>query len=646
MKRYIGLLVLVVGLAALPNGSHAAQQDPAPKLVITDVDTSEYPQVKVYLAAPDGRLPDPATITLHEDGEPVDQPTFERQDVGVAVAVAISLRRSMRGQGLPGSPSRLADARALTAEFTKVLSSTVDLITIAGFHREVVPVIATQVLTDGGGLHNRLYYSPPAPLADFAPLPFSASDPHAYSALSPAILSATHALSPTLLAQSGALPSDVASRLRRQLKAIIVIADSCDDLDINETTPATQSCVVPEDVQRALAAQADTLTLFAVGVGSDAPQQVKPVPPDDGYSYVANHALLRAYAGERFFHLYTPDPQQVQAKRDEALRALHDWAVTRRHQLVITYSSRANGSDHTITVDGGQLPLSQRFSERPITPTIELTSVVELAAFNIETNEKYPPIDRVAYYQDGILLESIEDPPFALQWEQIPRQPVTSTITVSVTLADGRILTAPESWQMPPRSDEPLTSPTPESESSPSEQPSPAPSRLTLWIALALTLAALAGIGALWWARRRRAAVQLSTDQLVIEIPAPKFALATIPDRDEIHPLRPDVTIIGSREYVTDITLTQPGIAEKHLEIRVQRDDSLEVINRAGSNDTYINNRPVEPNKSEKLAPGDLLTLGNMTLKCIRWNASELTPSKTADAQPAPNREVAGEVGV
>jgi len=72
-------------------------------------------------------------------------------------------------------------------------------------------------------------------------------------------------------------------------------------------------------------------------------------------------------------------------------------------------------------------------------------------------------------------------------------------------------------------------------------------------------------------------------------------------------------TVIGRGRDVT-LTLPHPLVSRRHTEL-FEKDGRLFVKDLGSLNGTYVNNRRIEA--EQRLAPNELLTLGNVTFRAI-----------------------------
>lgn len=81
----------------------------------------------------------------------------------------------------------------------------------------------------------------------------------------------------------------------------------------------------------------------------------------------------------------------------------------------------------------------------------------------------------------------------------------------------------------------------------------------------------------------------------------------------DTYPLLGALTVLG-RDASADITLEDPGISRKHAEIRVTYDGPhlvISVRDLGSTNGTYVNSERID---SRRLAEGDRITVGRISL--------------------------------
>lgn len=78
----------------------------------------------------------------------------------------------------------------------------------------------------------------------------------------------------------------------------------------------------------------------------------------------------------------------------------------------------------------------------------------------------------------------------------------------------------------------------------------------------------------------------------------------------------PDRLSVG-RAPNCDVVLRLPSISKVHAHLLVQPDNSFCLRDNQASNQTYLNGRKLEPGTTAKLAVGDSIALGSLTLEFV-----------------------------
>lgn len=119
----------------------------------------------------------------------------------------------------------------------------------------------------------------------------------------------------------------------------------------------------------------------------------------------------------------------------------------------------------------------------------------------------------------------------------------------------------------------------------------------------------------------------------VSSLPAPAtIAYETVLTRVEVDPFAtewrivpvkkrpgnpyPDRLSVG-RAPNCDVVLRLPSISKVHAHMLVQSDNSLCLRDNQASNQTFLNGRKLEPGTTAKLAAGDSIALGSLSLEFV-----------------------------
>ena len=436
-------------------------QTQAPSLKISSIDASRYPEVELFVTDPSGRVLDPTTIEVFENGNqiPAENVTATVERAGVAVAVVIDLSRSMRGVGMPGSFNRLEDARELTAAIGSMLNIQTDLFAIYTFNRGAQTVLELSP-ADGGGIQNlliideRLLNIPDKPGGRFSE-PTAEDyviDDYAYAALSEGI---QRALSDLLSPDT--TDSALRQRLARMHKVVVVFSDSCDDAltafnSFNcDTLPADLTAVLK------LAAEQGRTTIFGVGLGptNALGPLVDPEQQETGYGYEAQHLLLEKITDQipfgNFIAYFTRDPEAAEQVRQTFDEQVLTPIQERSQQVRVIYRAlTVTGQiNHTVEVRIDGRAAIGAYEEPPIDPRVQLRSRIRsedirIARFPlIELDVEYAqtPLVRAEYFindnADPIIVNT-GDLSFDTQTQTL--MPGSYTIEAQVT--DSRGLTS------------------------------------------------------------------------------------------------------------------------------------------------------------------------------------------------------------
>lgn len=628
--NHLRLLVLwsILGIVLLPVLPVAAQEDspppaaPADTIEITAIDTSNYPEVRVYVAALDGALPDPATITVREDNAEIapDNITTATERTGVAVAVVLDLSRSMRGSGLPTSTDRLEDARDQIATLAQALNPETDLLLLQVFNQNTVEVLPLAPV-DGGAVVNQLNTDPTLQVIPDKPGgPTSQptaedyrNDPYAFAALSDSLQQAL-----AVLTDPDEAPAAFADRLPRMQKAVLLLGDSCDD---GLTAIGSAVCTIPSDLQTTLEAanESGDLTIYSIGVGNEDPDAGRPKPPrvpEAGYAYNSQWELLERLANEvpngAFVPLATDDPAQVAALETRIADDIIAPIVQRGDQLVITYTSPAQPTvGHTVTIEAGDARSSMDYAAPRVPPQVTLDvqpgdeETRPVVGVNIVTDQA--PIDRAEYFINGsddpIVSSS---PPFALDTSQL--EPGEYTVTVRVEDIRGLVseMSAEAAFTVP----------------------APPPDYTLFW-AVPLGLLVLGGVGFLLWSMSRRqpaptVASNAGASQRVTRVYDESDLMLVIRKGKQTgsrHPIgSTQNTFIGADPAQADIVLEDDYVSGRHVSIQ-REGDNLFAIDLGSRNGTQLNNERMVPNQRYPFKPHDALTVGSTVLQCMPANS-------------------------
>ncbi|NTU80076.1 MAG: FHA domain-containing protein [Chloroflexales bacterium] len=600
-------LLVIAGLTSLGAQPISAQEPRS--IEITSIDTSRYPEVTAYVAVSDGQLPAPSTLQAQENGVPITQiSAVQPITTGVALAVVIDLTRSMRGQGMPGSASRLTDAISQTLSLVYALNPTFPVanpISVIAFHRDVQLVLPLdRERADGSKVGNLL--SPSStdkriptifPKNRLVSAANDLADPNAKANLSGAIDAALDEL--TLKAEA------------RQQKVIVVFGDSCDDMAdaLIENKCATPD--VPGPMLEKLRRYAGTVSIFAVGLGDDE-QDLGPLDQeaDAGFSYRARFEQLRAYAAVTtrppgsFVKFFAQDPTQADAVRQTFAEQVAGPIQARRVQLAITYISDSavtqSSGEISLTVGDGVLSATRPFTVPTLIPIVNLLSSLPPGKHTLE----------------------VDIPP-----DHNP---------IAITAADRQ--EAPPSGPVAPA---PVTTTTPDARPGNGISPS------LLWLFGLFVLVLLLGLVILRWIGRQPQRAEPRVLRETLPIPHGDQAIAQLPQADYVlmvrygatpgkeYPLLSERTIIGANEAGVDLLLNDPYVTGQHAIIERQS-NQLRVVDLGSSNGTCINNKRLAVNVPHLLNPGDLLTLGRITLQLLRSDTSESYPVGTNQMPASP----------
>lgn len=636
----LSLILTIVGMVQPVNG----QEEVRHPLEITYVDTSAYPQVRVYVASPNGALPDPATITLRDrvDGEDrdispgEDTMTIVSQRVGVAVVIAIDLSRSMRGRGMPGSLDRLEDAREQAIELALALDDDRDWVSLFVFNREPL-MLLNMVPADGGKVANLMWNDE---LLNGIPDRPSEEDHHndgyAHSAVSATLSEAVQILTaPTDPAD------DLLDRLPQMQKVVVLFSDSCD------THPEQMDevqCTIPDEIraQHPEIFVPGPVSVASVVVGTNDSSLAAPVPPrvaEDGVSYEAKFELLEHYAteipGSRFFHLFVADAAEVEGKLNEFRDQVIGPIMQRGDQLVITYIATVAGQPHEVTIQSGDQQVSTTFDEPSVPPQIQNLVIQEnigVATISVEYVAAQSPVSQVRYFlnddEEPIVME---EPPFDLVLDDATLSPGTHTVAIEVV--DERGESSPRSQAIPinltPR---PTPAPTPMPAAPSGFATLEATVQENILALVAILLSVLAIISIIASPRGRRAAEQAGervTHVLRLTRPMESMESETAIQADYLlvvregamsgirYPLLDINTYIGSDPTLVDVVLSDIHVSGRHASIN-REGSNLSITDLASSNGTFVNNTQLAPNTRHPINPGDTIRMGNLLLELVQ----------------------------
>jgi hypothetical protein len=657
------LLYLVLVLAICLPVAPTLAQGGGP-LVVTQIDTSAYPQVRLSLAAPGGGLPDPAALQVSEDDRPLSPATFEiaPHRPGVAVAVLIDTSRSMRGQGMPDSEDRLHDARAQTIALAQALDPNTDLISVFAFHREVVSVLPLS-WADGGDVQNKITNS--EVLRKFPDRPGDPNrkptaeelrnDERAFSALSEAVGRAIDELTNPQIAE----PS-LRAALPAMQKVVVIFADSCDDtLD----APGSKTCTIPLDLQARLqdVVRAGDLSVVSVGVGTTEQRWAAPKPPqraEKGFLYTSRFELLQLYAQQvpnsQFFAFYTRDLAQAAALRAEFAAQVIAPIVRRGDQLTLSYRSQVSsaGQRHQVAINSGTAWVQAEFVEPRLPPSVTIISeqVEGRLVVRPEIISSQAPLARVDYYVgDSDVPIPGEPPSFALDLGLIP--PGEQQIALVAT--DQRGDRSERSAAIPvrvPALPTPIVAPTVQPAQTNGATSSSLNeflqanvlSLLTLLLVIVLAIIVLVN-------PRGRAAATTITSRVTGVIQRLTLPFAATPGASAVdyvlvaqgeaggkeYPLANLNTYLGADPALVDLIFDDPYVSGRHASIN-REGDALYITDLESANGTFINRVRLAPNTRVQLQPKDLLGIGGLTLEC-RWRGA---PASLASSGSPPTETI------
>ncbi|PDV98101.1 FHA domain-containing protein [Candidatus Chloroploca asiatica] len=658
--RWIGLFFILGSLFPLSIG----HTQTSPVLTITHVDTSAYPQVKLLISAPNGALPDPASLQITEDRKAIAAEEIEAnaERTGVAVAVVIDTSRSMRGRGMPESADRLEDAREQAIALAKALDFDTDLISIFAFHRDVVPIMPLSRV-DGGAVENSIKTSdvlgemPIQPTGNRRPTDEELrNDERAFSAFSQTISRAIDELNNPQTSDAY-----IRENLPLMQKVIIVFADSCDDtLDAR----GSKTCSIPLDVQTKLqdVVRSGNLSIFSVGLGSPVENQALPKPPqraEPGFLYAARFELLQLYAQQiphsRFFQFYTADPAASATVREEFKTQMIDPIISRGNQIAVSYASQVGsaGQQRQIVVSDGTLQVASTFEEPRIPPLVAVIAEESNDRLIIRPEIIYSqsPLARVDYYVNNNSVPLPGDPPtFALDWSGI--EPGLQQIAVEATDQRGErsLRSAAIELDIPvaPAPERPFVVLPPDEEPTFLNQLNRfilnnVISLITLLLVIILAIVVLVN------PRGRAAASQMTSrvtgviQRMTRPISATSAVSAANADFVLVvqqggitgteYPLANLNTYVGADPSLVDIVLDDPHVSGRHASINREEND-LYVTDLGSTNGTYINRNPLTPNARVQLHAKDQLTIGGITLECI-WRGGVPTSMTPNSVEPS-----------
>jgi hypothetical protein len=608
----ISVLLYIVGRPA-----HAQRGD---NLSITQIDTSRYPDVDVYVSSRDGDhsvIEPPPPITLEELAGAQTKPytaTGELQQRGVSVMVLVDLHRRMRGVGMPDLPdmpptSRLDTARAAIIKLMDGLlqAGAHNQIGVHGYHRDLIEIMPFQPLLSDEAKNYVDVSSPDNRLFDILPKHARTptndpTDPHAKSALSQAVVAAVAEL------QARSLPG--------QQQVILIIGSTCDDLRPELTLRNDLNCALTQDMLKQLRDYNanNQLSIVGVGVGSEDPDQplVTPDNIEDGFNYTANFAQMRQLAlalpPERFFVLHTPDPAVAPTVWDAFTNEIVRPIVKQGTQLKASFKSDPQLSDAP---------------ERTIRLTIGGAQVISLP-FDV-------PRFTVNLFVNGMQVLDSPSP--------IPLQPGQHTISASVQLGAAQ--------KIKPAFDV----------SVPEEQPAPFPWLLWSVIILLFVLFVLVCVLVVRmyiWANKRVKVLQPTPQKQEI-VPAERretepvdyplgaepfrpYLLEYIQSQEPLPPyaIKSALTIIGSAKNRVHLHINDPSVSDQHAKLSLEK-DQLFVEALYSHNGTFVNQERLKPGDRRPLKPGDILTVGKtvLALKLTRSDTQILIEQPSQTSAPA-----------
>jgi hypothetical protein len=596
------LLTLCILLCTVPQplGAQSAED-----LSVSQIDTSGYPTVDVYVGSRTGRFSSttpPPTVTVEElagGKSEMHTVTGELQQRGVSVIVLVDLHRRMRGLGMPGM-SRLDTAREairrLIDELHKIGSP--NQLGILGYHRDVIEVMPLQPLQSSdaknyvnlGAPANRLFDILPKGARTPANDP---SDPHAMSALSQAVVAAAATLN--------------ARSLPGQRQVILIIGNTCDDLRPELTDRNDLNCVTPKDTQEQLNQYKVTgqLSIFGVGVGSDDPRQplVSPENVEYGFNYTSNFTQIRELAGtspsQSFFVLHTSDAATAQATWDTFTNQIAAPIANQGVQLKVTFQSNPDLSDG---------------SSRTARLTIGDTQIISLP-FDIQNRSLDLFVNGTTIFTSSVTLQPGQYNISASA--QLGAVPITQAVSIIVP------------------------TPTPNPDQSQND---------FLWWPIIVLLVILGCVALLYFFVSRRTNRPKTAPSELDPIPEAEtqrveyplgaklrkpYELRSIRGVDKEAPSSYEIEsspiLIGSDKNEMDLYINDPSISPRHAELSKEK-DQLFVTDRGSHNGTFVNQERLKKDERRALNPGDILTLGETVL------ALQLTRSGTRRLSDQPDQ--------
>jgi hypothetical protein len=167
-----GLLILLALLAVIPAPLVLAQVPATPRIRITSIDTTYFPEITVSVSG--ANLPQPLLdlpLTLTEDNTAVTPYADDMANVGIQAALILDAAGDVSKAGVTGEPQYVEVGRA-ARQFVKLglLSATQDWLTTVSFGQDKQIAALTGWTQDHQAAVDSLYIYQPVPDIGFTPL--------------------------------------------------------------------------------------------------------------------------------------------------------------------------------------------------------------------------------------------------------------------------------------------------------------------------------------------------------------------------------------------------------------------------------------------------------------------------------------------